>query len=169
VINSRVSSAETRTETVSQTAVVRIVQNPDGTQTEEMGTVQVPQTITTESRYYNQLTSIDIPILLGYRFRSTRYSLLAEAGPSLNLSSGGDAHIREGEGYRKVGGGYYLNRRAGIGFLAILTGEYKLSDNRALIGGVRIQSFGRAFESPGVGRATKVTTLSLQVGYRIRF
>ena len=96
--------------------------------------------------------------------------MLIEAGPSLNLTSGGNAHIRNGEGFRAVSGGYFLSRRPGIGFLTMLTGEYKLSETNALIGGVRIQSFGRAFENPEVaGSKTKVTTIGLQVGYRVRF
>jgi hypothetical protein len=170
VINSKVSSRTTTTETVSQTAVVRVIRNPDGTETEEMGTVQVPQTVIREERYYNRLSSIDVPLLLGYRLQGSRYALLIEAGPSLNLSSGGSAHLRNGEGFQAVGGGHFLGRRTGIGFLAILTGEYKLKENTALIGGLRIQSFGRAFENPEVTiNATRVSTLSLQVGYRVRF
>jgi hypothetical protein len=170
VINSKVSSKETTTETVSQTAVVRIILNPDGSRTEELGAVQVPQTTTRETRYYNSLNSIDFPLLLGYRIKGNRYGLMVEAGPSLNLSGGGNAHIRHGEGFQAVSSGHFMGRRPGIGFLLMLTGEYKLKGNNALIGGVRIQSFGRAFENPEVtGNATRVTTLSLQVGYRVRF
>jgi hypothetical protein len=169
-MSSKVSSQETITETISQTAVVRIIQNPDGTSTEEMGTVQVPQTTIRETRYYNQLTSIDVPLLLGYRLQNNRYGLLIEAGPSLNLSSGGNAHLRNGEGFQQVGSGHFLARRKGIGFLAILTGKYRLNSTNTLIGGLRLQSFGRAFENPEVtSNATKVSTLSLQVGYRVRF
>jgi hypothetical protein len=170
VINSKVSTKTTSTETVSQTGVVRIIQNPDGTRTEEIGTIQVPQTVIREERYYNQLSSIDAPLLLGYRIKGSRYSWLIEAGPSLNLSSGGAAHLRNGEGFRAVGGGHFISRRLGIGFLTMLTGEYKLNETSTLIGGLRVQSFGRAFENPEVSsNATKVTTLSLQLGYRIRF
>jgi len=170
MINSKVSSEETTTQTISQTAVVRIIRNPDGTQTEEMGTVQVPQTVIRETRFYNQLSSVDFPILLGYRVKGNRYGLMVEAGPSLNLSSGGSAHIRAGDGFRAVGGGHFLGRRPGIGFLAMLSGEYKLTETTALTGGVRIQSFGGAFENPEASsNATRVSTLSLQVGYRLRF
>jgi hypothetical protein len=170
IINSKVSAEETTTETISRTAVIRIIQNPDGTRTEEMGTVQVPQTTIRKTRYYNQLNSIDLPILLGYRIKGNRFAMLVEAGPSLNLSSGGNAHLRNGEGFRAVGGGHFLGRRTGIGFLAILSGEYKLNETSSLTGGLRMQSFGRAFENPEVtGNATQVTTLSLQIGYRIRF
>ncbi len=169
-INSKVSEETTTTETVSRTAVIRIIQHPDGTRTEETGTVQVQQTTTREERYYNSLSSVDFPLLLGYRLKGSRYALLLEAGPSLNISSGGDAHIRSGEGFRAVSGNYFLSRRSGIGFQAVLTGEYQLTENTALIGGLRIQSFGGGFENPEVApSATQVTTVGLQLGYRMRF
>ncbi|NJC27764.1 hypothetical protein [Neolewinella antarctica] len=170
VINSKVSDKSTQTETITRTGVVQIIQNPDGSRTEIMGPIQVPQTTTTEVRYYNRLNSIDFPLLVGYRIKGNRYGLLVEGGPSFNLSSGGEAHVREGEGFRSVSGGHFLGRRPGIGFLMMATGEYKLSEQSAITAGLRLQSFGGAFEDPEISsNGTRVSTLSLVVGYRVRF
>lgn len=152
VVSSKVSSERTTTGTIS------------------VGGVAVPQTTVTTTKYYNQLSSVDFPLLAGYRLRDSKYSLLIEAGPSLNLSSGGDGHRRSGEGFVAIPGGEYLGRRPGIGFLLQLTGEYRLSDRAVLTGGLRVQSFGGAFEDPQVtGVRTSVTTIGLQLGYRVRF
>ena len=122
-----------------------------------------------EARFYNQLTSIDIPLLVGYRLPNNKFNALVEAGPVFNLSSGGDAHIRMGQTFSPVGGGYFLPRRKGFGFILQASGEYRLSETGALTAGLRIQSFGGAFTNPEVGGRTTASTISLQVGYRIRF
>ena len=121
-----------------------------------------------EARYYNQLSSIDLPLLLGYRLPGNKFNALLEAGPVFNLSSGGDAHIRMGQGFSPVGSGYYLPRRKGFGFILQASGEYRLNEKGSLTAGLRIQSFGGTFSNPEAGRTT-ATTISLQVGYRIRF
>ncbi|OAV44091.1 hypothetical protein A3850_006075 [Lewinella sp. 4G2] len=170
VINSKVSSESTRTETTTEMAVIQIIQNPDGSRTEVTGPVQVTQTITSKTRYYNRLTSIDLPVLVGYRLQGNRYGLMIEAGPCLNLTSGGEAHVKTGDAWQQVGGGYYIGRRSGIGVLAQVTGEYQLSSNSALTAGVRLQSFGAAFEDREVtSNTTRASTISLSVGYRFKF
>lgn len=168
-INSKISSESTEQTTVSQTGVVTIIENPDGSRTEQIGTVQVPQTITTKVRYYNSVTSLDIPILLGYRIKGSKYSMMLEAGPTFNLSSGGSAHLRTGDGYRSVGGNHFFNKRMGLGLLLQLSGEYQLSDKNALTAGLRIQGMG-SFEDPAVaGYQTSYSLIGVSFGYRVRF
>ncbi|SEQ70462.1 hypothetical protein [Neolewinella agarilytica] len=168
-INSKISSESTEQTTVSQTGVVTIIENPDGSRTEQIGTVQVPQTITTKARYYNSVTSLDIPLLLGYRFKGSKYSMMLEAGPTLNLSSGGSAHLRTADGYRSVGGNHFFSRRMGVGLLLQFSGEYQLSEKNALTAGLRIQGLG-SFEDPAVaGYQTSYSLIGVSLGYRVRF
>lgn len=168
-INSKISSESTEQTTVSQTGVVTIIENPDGSRTEQIGTVQVPQTITTKVKYFNSVTSLDIPLLLGYRFKGSKYSMMVEAGPTLNLSSGGSAHLRTGDGYRSVGGNHFFSKRMGVGLLLQLSGEYQLSDKNALTAGLRIQGMG-SFEDPAVaGYQTSYSLIGVSLGYRVRF
>ncbi len=168
-VASKVEAVEKETRTVPRTAVIRIVRNADGTTTEETGTVDVSETTVTTVRYYNSLTSIDVPLLAGYTWRQGRFAWMAEAGPSFNLSSGGDAHVNSGSGFTAAGSDHFIGRRKGIGFLANLSAAYSLSEKNSLTLGLRAQSFGGAFESPEASSATRVTTVGLQVGYRIRF
>jgi len=136
---------------------------------ERTETSTVAQTVT-KTRYYNSVTSLDIPVLVGYKFKSGKFDILAEAGPALNLSSGGNAHLQMGESFRQVSGGHFLGRRAGFGFLANLTAEYPLNEQASLTGGLRIQSFGGGFEDPEVaGYQTNISLVGVQLGYRFRF
>ena len=168
-VNSKISSESTEQTTVSQTGVVTIIENPDGSRTEQIGTVQVPQTITTKVKYFNSVTSLDIPLLLGYRFKRSKYSMMLEAGPTLNLSSGGSAHLRTGDGYRSVGGNHFFSKRMGVGLLLQLSGEYQLTEKNALTAGLRIQGMG-SFEDPAVaGYQTSYSLIGVSLGYRVRF
>ncbi|MEM6771479.1 MAG: hypothetical protein AAF597_12930 [Bacteroidota bacterium] len=168
-INSKVSGERTETTTVTQRAVVAIIQNPDGSQTEQMGNVEVPQTTVTKTQFFNSVTSLDIPLLIGYRIPNSKYNLMIEAGPSLNLSSGGSAHLKNGTSFAQVGGGHFLGRRMGMGFLANLSGEYPLNDQAAITGTLRIQSFGGGFENPAAAAQTNYSLIGIQVGYRFKF
>ncbi|MEM9260955.1 MAG: hypothetical protein AAGA62_15005, partial [Bacteroidota bacterium] len=143
---------------------------PNGRYREQIGTVQVPQTTTTVKRYYNFVSSLDIPILLGYRIKDNRWKMLLEAGPTINLSSGGAAHRLADGGAIPVAGNYFLPRRTGLGFLGQVTGEYGVSETQSLTAGLRFQSFGGSFVNPETsGRNAGYGMISLRVGYRMRF
>ncbi|MEM1356786.1 MAG: hypothetical protein AAGF89_01205, partial [Bacteroidota bacterium] len=124
---------------------------------------------TTVKRYYNFVSSLDVPLLLGYRLKDNRWNVLLEAGPTINLSSGGAAYRLADGGAVPVAGNHFLPRRTGLGFLGQVTGEYSIADTQSLTAGLRFQSFGGSFVNPEAGRGSGYGMISLRVGYRMRF
>jgi len=59
-INSRVESEHTTTGTESVQAIVAIIESPNGSRSEQTGTVRVANETTTTQRYYNSVRSIDV-------------------------------------------------------------------------------------------------------------
>ena len=169
-INSKVESVSVipGTETVETT--VYVINNPNGTRREQTGPVEVPTETRKSERYYNSVSSIDVPLLLGYRFSGNKWGFGVEAGPTFNLGSSGKAHLYDGvSAYRSVGGDHFRSRLVGRGFLATIGGGYRLSEKTTLTADLRIQGFGRGgFESLSTGYATKYTLIGLQLGYRVR-
>lgn len=169
-VNSRVRAEATTVGTITQRAVVAIIQNPDGSQTEQFGNVELTQETKTTSTYYNSVSSTDIPLLIGYRLGGTKWGLTVEAGPTINLSSGGQAHLKTGDTFQQVGGNYFLGKRMGMGMLLNFGGGYKLSEKTTIVANFRIQSFGKGFTDPEVASSSiKYSLVGIQLGYRIRF
>lgn len=169
-VNSRVQSETTTVGTITQRAVVAIIQNPDGSQTEQFGNVELTQETKTTSTYYNSVSSTDIPLLIGYRLDGTKWGLTVEAGPTINLSSGGQAHLKMEDTFQQVDGNYFLGKRMGMGMLLNFGGGYKLSEKATIIANFRIQSFGKGFTDPEVANSSiKYSLVGIQLGYRIRF
>jgi len=170
-INSKVVSEITRAGSQPQEAVVAIIENSNGSRSEQLGIVQVATTETVTTKYYNSVSSTDIPLLIGYRFAGNKWGLMVEAGPTFNLSSGGAAHHYNGTGFADVGGDYFRNKLKGRGFLVNFGGAYGLTEKTSLTANLRFQSFGDGgFENPNVASvATNYSLLGIQLGYRIRF
>lgn len=170
-INSKVASEFTTTGTESVETVVAIIENPDGSRREQTGTVLVATETTTTEQYYNSVRSLDLPLLLGYRFGGTKWGLTLEAGPTFNLGSKGRAHLYDGNGnYRLVNGEHFRKRLSETGFLANFGGGYQLSEKTILTANLRLQGFGKGgLESSSAGYETSYTLLGVQLGYRLRF
>lgn len=151
----------------TEEGVVAIVEGADGSRREQRGSVRIPTETVTRERFYNRRTSVDLPLLAGYRLSENKFGLLIEAGPVLNLSSGGSGRLPS---LVALPANYLAGRRAGLGALLNLSGEYQLGEKRSLTLGLRYHLLGGAFENPDVtGNATRYGDFSLQFGYRIKF
>jgi hypothetical protein len=170
-INTRIRTDVTTTATTGEEGVVAILVQSDGRRIEQRGTVEVTTEETSSATYYNSVSSLDVPILLGYRFATGGFGLMVEGGPTISLSSGGAAKLYDGvNDFRVASDNHFLGRRTGLGFMFNLTGEYRLGEKAALIGGLRLQGFGGRFEDVAVaGYATTYMLVGVQVGYRVRF
>lgn len=170
-INSKVESVFTTTGTEPVETIIAIIESPNGSRSEQTGIVQVENETVTTEKYYNSITSMDIPLLIGYRFGGTKWGFTVEAGPTFNLSSGGTANLYDGAGnYRTVGSEHFRSKREGQGFMANFGGAYNLSKKTMLTANLRLQGFGNGgFEEPSVGYATRYTLIGVQLGYRVRF
>jgi len=169
-VNTRLRSEITEMTTVPTEGVVRIIHHPDGSRSEQLGTIQVPGEQTTTTTYYNQVSSVDVPLLIGYRLADNRFGLTVEAGPVFNLASGGKGHQQiSADGFQSLSDGYYLKRRTGVGLLAGVSGEYRLNEKTMLTAGLRVQTLAGGFENPATTTTkTAYSLLGLQVGYRVR-
>lgn len=170
-INSKVEAETTRQGTQPVEAVIAIIENPNGSRSEQRGIVQVATTETITTKYYNSVSSTDIPLLIGYRFAGNKWGLMVEAGPTFNLNSGGEAHRFDGAGFTAVEDSYFRQKLEGQGFLVNFGGEYGLTKTTSLTANLRFQSFGNGgFENPdATSVSTNYSLLGIQLGYRIRF
>lgn len=171
-INSKVASTFTTVGTESVEAVVAIIESPNGSRREQTGTVEVTTETTLAEKHYNHVRSIDVPLLLGYRFGGTKWGLTVEAGPTFNISSGGRAHLYDGAGVHRLVDNeqHFRSKLTELGFLANFGGAYRVSKKTMLTANLRLQGFGRGgFEAPSTGYATKYSLIGIQLGYRIRF
>ncbi len=170
-INSKVASQFTTVGTESVETIVAIIESPNGSRSQQTGIVEVATETTIAEQYYNSVSSLDVPLLLGYRFGGTKWGLTVEAGPSFNLSNGGRVHLYDGEGnYRLADDAHFRTRRTEPGFLANFGGAYNLSKTAQLTANLRVQGSGNGgVENPSVGYATRYTLMGVQVGYRLRF
>ena len=171
-IYSKLESVTTEAGFRSELGVVSITEAADGTRTERRGMVQIPTETTTTMRIYNRRSSVDIPLLIGYRTDAGPFGLLLEAGPLFNLSSGGTGSIvgEQGAIIPASGRAYFLGRRAGVGALLNAGASYGLGEKSFLTLNLRYQMLGGQFENAEVTpAATTYGTLGVQVGYRVRF
>jgi len=167
VLEAEVDRPGTRTEEV----VTTLIENTNGVINEQTDLVEVAFIETTTSKFYNSVSSVDIPVLIGYRFSGNKWGLLVEAGPTFNISSGGEAHRYNGTRFAAVDGNYFRKRLKGQGYLINLGGTYRLMGNTSIALNLRYQSFGNdGFEEPELSdSSTNYRLLGVQVGYRVRF
>ena len=169
-INTRADATTEIEETVTQRGVINRVLQPDGTFTDEFGDVEVPTTRTIVGRYYNTLTSVDLPVLVGYRFGTRRWAATAEFGPSLNLAAGGQATLpTDGGTFRSVAPGFFRSRLRGSGFRLGLGTDFRLGAGGRLTLALQARTFGSGFEDPAVaGYSRRLRLAGVNLGYRVR-
>lgn len=122
-------------------------------------------------RYYNKLTLIDVPILLGKEFSFSRWRLGLEAGPVINLRAKGSARYLQvnGEFSPRSESDAIFRPSLGVMLRVGASAGYRLTERLEVYGGFRY----RTLPSSGLERDDLLarTTMSLlggSLGLRLR-
>ncbi len=159
--------------TTISTGIAEVIINGPGDTTFITGLVERRTHTTGTSRYYNQLTTIDLPILLGKNFRAGKWRFGVEAGPVLNLRTSGSARYQLANGTfntREDNAGLFRPRLTGLGWQGSLYTTFALQPQIAVSFGVNgFRQPHSGFETEGASTRTSYSTYGLQVGLKHRF
>lgn len=159
--------------TTVSTGISEIIINGPGDTTFITGLVERRTHTSGTSRYYNNLTTVDLPILLGKTFRAGKWRFGVEAGPVLNLRTSGSARYQLPDGTfstRADNDGLFRSRLTGLGWQGSLYTSFALRpklDVSLGLRGFRQQRGG--FEVDGAATKTTYNTYGVQLGIKQRF
>lgn len=152
--------------------IVRIDVRAPGDTSFIMGTVALTQTTTRNQTYYNNVTLIDLPILVGRRFTAGKFDLNLEAGPVLNLYARASARLpitastfserTDTESLYRSSFGISWRGQASVG--------YRLTEKLSIHAGVDYRRLPqRGLETNNAPVKTRYNLLGGQIGLRYRF
>ncbi|MEM9929967.1 MAG: hypothetical protein AAF840_09125 [Bacteroidota bacterium] len=159
--------------TTITTGISEIIINGPGDTTFITGLVERRTHTSGTSRYYNNLTTINLPILLGKTFRAGKWRFGVEAGPVLNLRTSGSARYQQPDNTfntRAENEGLFRSRLTGLGWQGSLFTSFAIRpklDVSLGVSGFRQQRGG--FEIEGSATKTTYDTYGVQLGVKHRF
>lgn len=145
----------------------------DGDSTFTYGPTNITRTESSRFRYYNSLTTLDIPLLLGYSFGKGKLQFSLEAGPVFNIGSFSKAKLL-GEDLNFFTAsndtGWYKKRLSGVGFTASGTLNYPISRRSAVTLGVNYERTPvSGFEASNAGYQSHYNIIGVSAGVKMRF
>lgn len=152
--------------------VVRVEIRAPGDTTFVMGTVNLTQTTTRTQRYYNNLTLLDIPLLIGRRFSFGKLDLNLEAGPVFNLTARASARLPiSATTFSERTESENLYRTSiGVSWRGQATAGYRLTDKLSVYTGIDYRRLPqRGVETDNAPVTTRYSLIGGKVGLRYRF
>jgi len=175
-LNRIVSAAEAKvdsTRTITVEAVTEIVIDAAGDTSFVYGEVTSVTDVDRYVRYYNRLTTVDVPLLLGKTFKKDRWRFHAEAGPVFNLRTSGSARYQLPDGEfstRADNAGLFRNRLTGVGWRGNVSAAFTLRRGLSLNLGLHAVRQPRGgFETAGAATRTFYDLTGVRLGITKRW
>jgi hypothetical protein len=155
------------------TGITEIIVNGPGDTTFITGIVERRITTTGTSRFYNRLSTVDVPILLGKTFRAGKWRFGVEAGPVLNILSRGNARYQKADGtFSTRAENEYLFRKrlAGIGWQGSLMANFQVLPKLDV--GIGLNAYQQpkgGFEITESATRTRYTSFGVRLGMKRYF
>ncbi|WP_020571347.1 hypothetical protein [Neolewinella persica] len=172
-INSVAEVTLDTTVTTIGTGITEVIINGPGDTTFITGVVERRITTTGTSRYYNRLSTIDVPILLGKTFRAGKWRFGVEAGPVLNILTSGSARYQLADGSfstRADNENLFRNRLSGLGWQGSLSANFQLLPKLDV--GLGFNAYRQpkgGFEVAGSPTSTRYTLYGVRLGIKRYF
>lgn len=172
-INSVAEVTIDTTITTVGTGISEIIINGPGDTTFITGIVERRVTTTGTSRYYNRLSTIDVPILLGKTFRAGKWRFSVEAGPVFNIITSGSARYQLADGSfstRADNEGLFRNRLSGLGWQGSLSANFQVLPKLDI--GLGVNAFQQpkgGFEIADSPTSTRYTLYGVRLGIKRYF
>jgi hypothetical protein len=172
-INSVAEVIVDTTFTTIGTGISEVIINGPGDTTFITGVVERRITTTGTTRYYNRLSTIDVPILLGKTFRAGKWRFGVEAGPVLNILNSGSARYQMADGAfstRADNENLFRNRLSGIGWQGSLSANFQVLPKLDI--GLGLNAFRQpkgGFEVAGSPTSTRYTLYGVRLGIKRYF
>lgn len=156
-------------------AITEIIIQPGGDTTFVTGPVDAVVTQSWRIRHYNTHTLIDIPLNIGYRFRSDgKWSGEIQAGAVLNLVLNSQGIIWESDlpqtpiDVSNSDSGFFRNK-IGLSYLGALNATYDLTEQLVLYGGPQIRVIPSSLTPEANDFSQSYTLFGARLGCRLRF
>jgi hypothetical protein len=172
-INSVAEVTLDTTITTIGSGITDIIVNGPGDTTFITGVVERRIHTTGTSRYYNRLSTIDVPILLGKTFRAGKWRFGVEAGPVLNILTSGSARYQMADGSfstRTDNENLFRKRLSGIGWQGSLSANFQILPKLDV--GLGVNAYRQpkgGFEIVGSPTNTKYTLFGVRLGIKRYF
>lgn len=169
-INSVAEVTLDTTITTIGTGITEVIINGPGDTTFITGVVERRIHTTGTTRFYNRLSTLDVPILLGKTFRAGKWRFGVEAGPVLNLLTSGSARYQRAEGTfssRADNEDLFRKRLSGIGWQGSLTANFQLLPKLDV--GLGFNAYRQpqsGFEVAGAPTSTTYTLYGVRLGVK---
>jgi hypothetical protein len=153
--------------------ITDIIVNGPGDTTFITGVVERRIHTTGTSRYYNRLSTIDVPILLGKTFRAGKWRFAVEAGPVLNILTSGSARYQMANGSfstRTDNENLFRKRLSGIGWQGSLSANFQVLPKLDI--GLGFNAYRQpkgGFEVAGSPTSTRYTLFGVRLGVKRYF
>lgn len=172
-INSVAEVIVDTTITTVGTGITEVIINGPGDTTFITGVVERRIHTTGISRYYNRLSTLDVPILLGKTFRAGKWRFGLEAGPVLNILTSGSARYQLADGTfstRADNENLFRNRLSGIGWQGSLSANFQVLPKLDV--GLGFNAYRQpkgGFEVAGSPTSTRYTLYGVRLGIKRYF
>lgn len=172
-INSVAEVIVDTTITTIGTGITEVIINGPGDTTFITGVVERRIHTTGTSRYYNRLSTIDVPILLGKTFRAGKWRFGVEAGPVLNIMTNGSARYQMADGSfstRADNENLFRKRLSGIGWQGSLSANFQVLPKLDV--GLGFNAYRQpkgGFEVAGSPTSTNYTLYGVRLGIKRYF
>jgi len=169
-VNSVVEVRYDSTVVESREGIAEIIIDPGGDTTFINGMVSASIRTNGYNRYYNQLTTVDFPLLLGKTFAKGKWRIGLEAGPVFNLLTSGSARYQLTDGTfstRAENDELFRSRLGGISWRANVSAGLLLMPGLEVNIGLSALRRGRGgFEVEGSATQTSYDLVGVRVGIR---
>jgi len=172
-VNSVVEARLESTVELRREGIAEIIINPGGDTSFVTGLINESVRTRSYNRYYNQLTTIDFPLLLGKTFSKGRWRIGLEAGPVFNLVTSGSARYQLADGSfstRAENDLLFRKRLSGISWRTnVSAGLLIMPGLEANIGLSALRRGRSGFEVEGSSTRTVYDLVGVRVGVRRAF